>query len=46
MSGKGSRSTRTLECIELADKIPEETIDIIATDIFEIEKVEEIEKYF
>ncbi|KOA18736.1 hypothetical protein CLHOM_30200 [Clostridium homopropionicum DSM 5847] len=27
-------------------KLPEETIDVIATDIFEIDKAEEIEKYF
>lgn len=27
-------------------KLSEETIDIIATDIFDIEKIEDVEKYF
>ncbi|WP_286161292.1 DUF4351 domain-containing protein [Clostridium sp. KNHs214] len=31
---------------EKIKKLPEETIDIIATDIFEIEKIEDVEKYF
>ncbi|WP_102401383.1 DUF4351 domain-containing protein [Haloimpatiens massiliensis] len=31
---------------EKIKKLPEETIDIIATDIFEIEKIEDVENYF
>lgn len=27
-------------------KLPEETIDVIATDIFEIEKIKDLERYF
>lgn len=31
---------------EKIKKMSEETIDVIATDIFEIEKVEDLERYF
>lgn len=34
------------EYIEKIKKLPEETIEVIATDVFDIEKVEELEKYF
>lgn len=31
---------------EIIKKLPEETIDVIATDIFDLENVQELEKYF
>jgi hypothetical protein len=31
---------------EKIKSLPEETIDVIATDIFDIERVEDLEKYF
>ncbi|WP_097027146.1 DUF4351 domain-containing protein [Clostridium peptidivorans] len=32
--------------IEKIKKMPEETIDVIATDIFELEKIDDLERYF
>lgn len=35
-----------VEYKEKIKKMPAETIDVIATDIFELEKIDDLEKYF